>query len=76
MRRWSEWNLMPLAASVVVLVYAIGVGLRWWEAAWYELLAALAGIGFAIWFWVADYLRTQRQRRADRSGSDDIQGGE
>jgi uncharacterized membrane protein len=53
---------MPLAATIVVLFYTVGVVVRWPVAAWYEWLAAAAGAGFAIWFWITEYQRQQRRK--------------
>lgn len=74
-QRWHESNLMALAASVVVFLYAAGVGVRWESAPWYEWAAAAAGAGFALWFWFTEYARAQRlkRRRAERQ---EYEGGE
>lgn len=61
MLRVVDSNLMPLAATIVVLFYAAGVITRR-PALWYEWLAVAAGVGFAIWFWFTEYKRAQRRK--------------
>jgi len=53
-------NLMPLAASVVVLLFAAGVLIRQ-STLWYEWAAALAGVAFAVWFWFTELMRARRK---------------
>ena len=62
MHRVVDSNLMPIAASIVVAIYAIGVIARGRSALWYECLAVAAGVGFAIWFWFTEYKRAQRRK--------------
>jgi hypothetical protein len=54
-------NLMPLAASMVIAIYVIGVIVRR-STLWYEWLAVLAGVAFACWFWYAEWQRAKRRR--------------
>jgi hypothetical protein len=61
MLRVVDSNLMPLAATIVVAVYAAGVIFRR-SGLWYEWLAVAAGVGFAIWFWFTEYKRAQRRK--------------
>jgi hypothetical protein len=61
MMRVVDSNLMPLAATVVVLIYAAGVIIRH-GGLWYEWLAVVAGVGFATWFWFTEYKRVQRRK--------------
>jgi len=55
-------NLMPLAATIVAVLYALGVVVRR-SSHWYEWIAAAAGAGFAIWFWLTEYRRAKRSAR-------------
>lgn len=61
--RIGQTNLMPLAATVVVVFYAAGVLLQP-APAWWEYLVAAAGAAFCIWFWITELQRARR--RADR----------
>lgn len=68
---FTDSNLMPIAATFVVLIYLGGVISRWESAPWYEWLGAVAGSGGAIWFWVWDWMQSRRQRRRDEDDSGD-----
>ncbi len=54
-------NLMPLAATLVVLFYALGVAFRR-SPLWYEWVAAALGAAFAVWFWYTELKRARRRR--------------
>lgn|GEM_PF-3003293 len=55
---------MVLAATAVVLMYMVGVIVRR-STAWWEWLAALAGLAFAVWFWFTEFRRAAERRGKD-----------
>lgn len=68
-------NLMPVAATAVVLIYLVGVLSRWDSAPWYEWVGAAGGAGGAIWFWIWDIMRDRRRgRRGSQDDGDRSQG--
>lgn len=57
--RSLDSNLMPVAATFVVVLYAFGM-IRSGAVPWYHWVAITAGAGFAAWFWFSEIGRIIR----------------
>jgi hypothetical protein len=60
--RSLDSNLMPVAATAVVVIYALGM-IRSGTVSWYHWVAITAGAGFATWFWLSEIGRIIHSRK-------------